>query len=70
MINLYKTNIKSWFDKIKFSNQKILYNKTFTGYVVKRFERGEQSIRKSPMEQWINVDVKACIILNKKITFT
>lgn len=29
-----------------------------------------QSIRKSPMEQWINVDVKACIILNKKITFT
>lgn len=25
---------------MKFSNQKILYNKTFTGYVVKRFDRG------------------------------
>lgn len=39
-MNLYETNIKSWFDKIKFSNQKILYNKTFNEYVIQRFERG------------------------------
>lgn len=40
MINLYGINIKSWFDKIKFSNKKILYNKMFNEYVIKCFERG------------------------------